>query len=150
MMVYCHDDVIKWKHFPRYWPIVWGIHRSPVNSPHKDQWCGALMLSLICAWINAWVNNREAGDLGRRRAHYVVIVMFTGFLRTNFSKIWIKLQRSSGMKMDRKIAPAKWPPFCSGLYLKTNGSRETACVGHQLIMQIYIYIQVQHNRLREL
>ena len=29
------DDVIKWKHFPRYWPFVRGIHRSPVNSPHK-------------------------------------------------------------------------------------------------------------------
>ena len=27
----CHDDVIKWKHFPRYWPFVWGIHRSPVK-----------------------------------------------------------------------------------------------------------------------
>ena len=43
-----HDDVIKWKHFPRYWPFVWGIHRSPVNSPHKGQWHGALMFSLIC------------------------------------------------------------------------------------------------------
>ena len=42
-----HDDVIKWKHFPRYWPFVRGIHRSPVNSPHKGQWRGALMFSLI-------------------------------------------------------------------------------------------------------
>ena len=57
-----HDDVIKWKHFPRYWPFVRGIHRSPVNSPHKGQWRGALMFSLICAWINGWVNNRETGD----------------------------------------------------------------------------------------
>ena len=40
-----HDDVIKWKHFPRYWPFVWGIHRWPVNSPHKGQWHGALMFS---------------------------------------------------------------------------------------------------------
>ena len=32
-----HDDVIKWKHFPRYWLFVRGIHRSPVNSPHKGQ-----------------------------------------------------------------------------------------------------------------
>ena len=44
-----HDDVIKWKHIPRYWPFVWGIHRSPVNSPHKGQYRGALMFSLICA-----------------------------------------------------------------------------------------------------
>ena len=53
-----HDDVIKWKHFPRNWPFVWGIHRSPVNSPRKGQWRGALMFTLICARINGWVNNR--------------------------------------------------------------------------------------------
>ena len=44
-----HDDVIKWKHFRCYWPFVWGIHRSPVNSPNKGQWRGALVFSLICA-----------------------------------------------------------------------------------------------------
>ena len=38
-----HDDIIKWKHFLRYWPFVRGIHRSPVNSPHKGQWRGAVM-----------------------------------------------------------------------------------------------------------
>ena len=70
-----HDDVIKWKHFPRYWPFVWGIHRSPMNSPHKGQWRGALMFSLICAWMNNWVNNRKAGDLRRHHAHYAVTVM---------------------------------------------------------------------------
>ena len=69
-----HDGVIKWKHFPRYWPFVRGIHRSPVNSPYKGQWHGALMFSLICAWINGWVNNREASDLRRHRAHYDVNV----------------------------------------------------------------------------
>ena len=71
----CHDDVIKWKHFLRYWPFVRGIHWSPVNSPHKGQWRVALMFSLICARINAWVNNREAGDLRRYWAHYDVTVM---------------------------------------------------------------------------
>ena len=25
---HAHDDVIKWKRFPRYWPIVRGLHRS--------------------------------------------------------------------------------------------------------------------------
>ena len=72
---HAHDDVIKWKHFPRYWPSVRGNHRSPVNSPHKGQWRRALMFSLICVWINGWVNNREAGDLRCYRAHYYVIVM---------------------------------------------------------------------------
>ena len=72
-----HDDVIKWKHFPRYWPFVRGIHRSPVNSPHKGPWRGALKFSLICAWINDWVNNRGAGALRRHRAHYDVTVIIT-------------------------------------------------------------------------
>ena len=70
-----HYDVIKWKHLPRHWPFVLGIRRSPVNFPHKGQWRGALMFSLICAWINCWVNNREAGDLRRHRAHYYATVM---------------------------------------------------------------------------
>ena len=71
-----HDDVIKWKHFPRNWPFVREIHRSPVNFPHKGQWRGALMFSLIYAWINDWVNNHEAGDLRRQHGHYDVIVMY--------------------------------------------------------------------------
>ena len=69
------DDVIKWKRFPRYWSFVKGIHRSPVDSPHKGQWRGALIFSLIYAWTNGWANNRDAGDLRRHRAHYDVIVM---------------------------------------------------------------------------
>ena len=70
-----HDDVIKWKYFPRYWLFVRGIHRSPVNSPHKGQWRGALMFTLICARIKGWVNNREAGDFRRYLGHYDVTVM---------------------------------------------------------------------------
>ena len=70
-----YDEFIKWKHFPRYWPFVRGIHRSPVTSLNKGQWRGALMLTLSCAWINGRVKNRKAGDLRRHRAHYDVIVM---------------------------------------------------------------------------
>ena len=49
-----HDDVIKWKHFPRYWSFLRGIHQWPVNSPHNGQWHGALMFSLICTWKKRW------------------------------------------------------------------------------------------------
>ena len=48
---------------------------SPVNSPPKGQWCGALMFSLICIWINSWVNNREVSDSRCHCAHYDVTVM---------------------------------------------------------------------------
>ena len=80
-----HDDVMKWKHFPRCWPFVRGIHRSPVNSPHKGQWRGALIFrwSAPWSWINGWVNIREAGDLRRHRAHYDVIIML------NSITVWI-------------------------------------------------------------
>ena len=86
-----HDDVIRWKHFPRYWPFVRGIHRSPLNSPHKGQWHRALMFSLICAWINGWVKNREAGNLKRHCPHHDVIVMnFCNIYRHSVAVLKIK------------------------------------------------------------
>ena len=95
-----HDDVIKWKHFPRYWPFVRGIHRSSVNSHHKGQWRGALMFSLICARINGWVNNIEAGDLRRHRTHYDVTVMveqisglYVRFMEKRGASPWTGLPR---------------------------------------------------------
>ena len=74
-IVYVHDDAIKWKHFPRHWPFVRGIHRSAVNPPHKGQWRGALMFSLMRAWTDGWANHRDAGDLRHHRAHYAVTLM---------------------------------------------------------------------------
>ena len=65
-----HDDVIKWKHFPRYWPFVRGIHRSPGDFPAQRP-----VTRSFDVWINGWVNNHEAGDLRRYRAHYDVMVM---------------------------------------------------------------------------
>ena len=57
----------------------------PVNSTHKGQWRGALMFSLICVWINGWVNNRETGDLRRHRGHYDVIVMIAMKMSPRFT-----------------------------------------------------------------
>ena len=68
-----------WRHqmetFSALLAICAGNSPAPVNSPHKRQWGGALMFSLICVWINSWGNNREAGDLRRYRVHYDVSVM---------------------------------------------------------------------------
>ena len=78
-----YDDVIKWKNLTRYWPFV----RSPVNSPHNGQWRVALVFSLICAWMNGSVSNREAGDLKSHLTHHDVTVMITKgiFLDENVS-----------------------------------------------------------------
>ena len=86
-----HDDVIKWKHFPRYWPSVRGIHRSP----HKGQWRRDLMFSFICARMNGWVSNRETGDLRCCRAHYDVIVMYHIFPK-------------SGDRIKKHTRPVTW------------------------------------------
>ena len=71
-----HDDVIKWKHFPRCWPFVrefTGHRWIPLTkASDAELWC---FHSLICVWMNNRVNNREAGDLRRHRAHYDVTVM---------------------------------------------------------------------------
>ena len=47
-LVICSSTGPRWRHrmeiFPRYWPFVRGIYRSPVDFPHKGQWRRALML----------------------------------------------------------------------------------------------------------
>ena len=68
-----------WRHqmetFSAQLALCAGNSPVPVNSPHKGQCRGALMFSLICVWINGWVNNREAGGLRRHRGHFDVCVM---------------------------------------------------------------------------
>ena len=76
--------------FFNIWSGIGHRDRSPVNSPHKGQWRRAMMFSLICAWMNGWVNNGEAVD----SAHYGVTVM----QRDCFPNYWpfvIYIDRSS-------------------------------------------------------
>ena len=70
-----HDDVIKWKYFPRCWPFVKGIHRSPMDSPHKDQWDAEL-------WWFLWSAPEQLNKQSSRwwfethnRAHYNLTLM---------------------------------------------------------------------------
>ena len=94
-IIFQQDDVIKWKHFQRYWPFVREIHRPPVNFPDKGQWCGVLMFSLICAWLNAWGNIREDADLRRHRANYdVIVVIQTAVQRNHYNDVIMSLMAS--------------------------------------------------------
>ena len=86
-----HDDVIKWKHLPRYWPFVRGIHQSRWI-PHTKASDAELWWFLWSAVrINGWVNKREAGDLRRHHGHYDVIVMA---VENNFDSRWYDLSQS--------------------------------------------------------
>ena len=55
---------------------LWGETTSHRDTPHKGQWRGALMFSLIYAWTNGWANNRYAGDLRGHHVHYDVTNTF--------------------------------------------------------------------------
>ena len=79
-----------WRHqmeaFSALLVICAGIQRSLVTYQHKGQWRGAsIFFFFICAEINGWVKNRDAGDLRCRLAHYDVTVMW----RTDISLKWI-------------------------------------------------------------
>ena len=97
-----HDGIVKWKHFLRYWPFVWGIHPSPVNSPHKGQWHGALMFSLICPRINGWVNNRDVGDLRCHCTHYDITTILCRLESQPWIRWWLGNVRQA----------ITWPCWC--------------------------------------
>ena len=102
-----HDDVIKWKHFPRYLPFVRGIHRSPVNSLHRGQLRGALVFSFICVWINGWVNNGDAGELRRHRAHYEVTIMTNPDSKVHRATMGPR-SRADRTQVSPMLAPGAW------------------------------------------
>ena len=117
-----HGDVTKWKYCPRYWPFVRGIHRWPVYSPHIGQWRGTLMFTLICAWINGWVNNRGAGDLRRHRAHYNVTVMHWSFVDG--------IQQPNDLYVHSLYSPTSLSFLAplSAIYLQQNLILESSCL----------------------
>ena len=76
------------------------------------------MFSLICVWINGWVNNREAGDLRRRRAHYDVTVMLWRLTASTYalsSYCWTccnetHMMTTSNRNIFRVTGPLWWVP----------------------------------------
>ena len=102
----------------------------PVNSPHKGQGRGALMFSLICVWINGWVNNREAGDFRRHRGHYDVNVMGTvlsqrpgsGWGWTGRGAFVCTVERLLSASGYRSLHPDKRPNHYSDVIMSTMAS----------------------------
>ena len=139
---YLHE-VIKWKHFPRNWPFVRGIHRSPVNFPHKGQWRGSLMFFFICVWINDWVNN----DLRRVRTHYDVIVM-------SFEKQACRLSRakslSNPMRICNQLVQYKHNSCISVFLLKKVHFSISSSKHRSFFMSQYIDSSVPRKRLEQI
>ena len=79
LMAFCEGNPLGTGGFPSQW----------VNAPRKDQWRGALLISLMCASTTGWTNSQDAGDLKRHDAHCDVTVMskriFGFYLKVNCS-----------------------------------------------------------------
>ena len=105
------DDVIRWKHFLRYWLLVRGIHRSPVNSPHKGQWCGGVFFDLRLNkrlskqswgwWFDTLLRPlwRHCNELTLKKAKYTVhpCVCSVGYIH------YASKELMHGMRNHRKI-----------------------------------------------
>ena len=98
------------------------------NSLVTGQWRGTLMFSLTCAWINGWVNNHEAGDLRRHRAHYDVIVMVND--NPPAHQVWGALLRIH----------IEWPPSSWWLLMSWRhiGARPSATTMLTVLWLLYI------------
>ena len=86
-----------WRHQMETFSVSLAIFaaNSPVNGEFPAQ--RPVTRSLIRAWINGSVNNREAGDLRRHRAHYNVIVM-NCLVITRFDCCWLAWDK--GLTID--------------------------------------------------
>ena len=115
MIKYPNSHLTWWRHQMETFSAVLAIcaGNSP-GTPHKGQWRGALMFSLVCVWINNWVNDREAGDLRCYRGHYDITVMifFLSNLHTSCimfhnklqsNEIWLTFKHSKQFHQAGKI-----------------------------------------------
>ena len=139
------------QHIPSWWrhqmesfsallPLCAGNSPVPVNSPHKGQWRRALMSSLICAWINDRVNNREAGDLRRHLGHYDVNVMMSNSLimlesRCHLSTVWIEFYLSFSLAKKTSLSYGmSWVKLPDHLFCRSLISRKSRNADCKLII----------------
>ena len=112
-----------WRHqmatFSASLAICAGIHRSPVNSPHKGQWRGALIFFLIYVWINGWVNNREAGDLRRHRGHYDVYICESRSVHLHIDGLVQEKRNANVLAMELRLSCIK-PSICRSAFNYSN------------------------------
>ena len=123
-----HDDVIKWKHFPRHWPLCGEFtgHRwiPLTKASDAELWCFLWSAPLI----NGWVNNRETGDLRRHGAHYDVIVM----------------HQNNTLKLSRDICSGNHRCYCAKCLWQSNIASNLK--GHTLDRNylIFYWISIKH------
>ena len=122
-----HDNVIKWKHFPRYKHFLRGIHRSSVDSHHRGQWRGALMFSLIYV-------NKQLSKQSRRR-----------WFKPPSRSLWRHCNAFISWSADTEYYPStpgsKWLPFRRrNFQCHMNGD---CCIFIQISLTLFLRVQLK-------
>ena len=117
------------------------------------------MISLICVWINGWVNNSEAGDLRCHRGHYDVNVIWTGLdhLLTHLPLVPHICVRESGqyvfIQILMRISSTKWRPFCARWMNKLRVACFSAIFGswaHKILSEMGPWSTGTSNKFRNM
>ena len=108
----------------------------PVDYPHKGQWRGALMFSLICTWTKGWANNRGAGDLWRHRAYYGVIVM---------KMAWHDICQQRRRATWRKTPTLSIEPITNGWNWSMTESSSNSWYARDFLGRIYDIVEIKRR-----
>ena len=124
-----HDDVIKWKIFPRYLSLVWDIHRSPVYFSHKGQWRFDDFIDLR---LNKWLSKQSRRrwleiPLSSLRRHYYARTSWHGTLFRFTGYLWRKdIQAAGGFPSQKTGSLKLWCLiYCLKLELPVIGNTMT-------------------------
>ena len=106
------------------WPFVRGIHRLPVDSPHRGSECAPFVFSPLLDWKSCWSNTGVSADLRRRDANLTSLCYHR-------SSHWILLLQ---VKVTEWISGEAWCRDISSMH--DNHSRvflQTVEIGHSQI-----------------
>ena len=108
-----HDDVIKWKQFPRHWPFVRAIRRLAVDlHPYPSPPPPPPPLQRPATWrfdvifdlrLNQRLSKhpRDAGDMRRHRVHRDVTLMWSWCLRLCNSPLFQEFTKVNSLYLSK-------------------------------------------------
>ena len=148
MSDYCGLDLPSasswWRHqmetFSALLTICAGNSPVPGEFPAQRPVTRSFDVSLICARINGWVDNSEAGDLRRHRVHYDVIVMYTTGTVTQRSR-WLEDAMRIWHHCNIKLT-CTWPTGYNTVFFVPNAAQAL-----QLANKCHIWGVVYENKL---